>query len=109
MNDADATLVKGTLSSAPHLELKTEGVRACLFVQCRLGSTGASAETGYQLCSNDQLAIHHSNGLLGCCLSEPGEVNLHLACSVEAPFVTGYIIVDDAKADCTEYEVKVEL
>lgn len=86
-------------TSHPALTLETEGVRACLFVQCTTGSTGLAG------CSSGR-AMHLPSGLVGCCLSEPGTVTGTFDCSSRTRKADAYIVVDGSEDECRDYRLE---
>ena len=96
-------------SGRPRLELESEGVRACLFVQCSTGSTGAPAETGHRFCDDGTMAVRQPNGLLGCCLSAPGAIGIDVVCSTTRNKLDAFVTVDGNADSCTEYDVSFRL
>lgn len=87
----------------PHLEVDADNLHACLFVQCGTGSTR------FDGCSDGSLVIHHPSGLLGCCLSSKGAVDLSVGCGGDDHSVDVFVSVDGAPAACTPYTVKYHL
>jgi hypothetical protein len=55
------------------------------------------------------MAIHHPNGLLGCCLSAPGDVDLDVACSTVKKGVDAFVVVDGHGDTCAPYDVTFHL
>lgn len=114
-DDVDAFHAHGERCDAknPALHLGTEGVRACLFVQCSTGNTGTVVDRKSggdpQLCDDGSMAVHHPNGLLGCCLSKPGDVTLDVDCSTVRKTLDAFVIVDGNVKECTPYDVAFHL
>jgi hypothetical protein len=55
------------------------------------------------------MAVHHPNGLLGCCLSKPGDVGLDVDCSTVRKTLDAFVIVDGKASECTPYDVAFHL
>lgn len=108
-DDVDYFHAKGTLCGAEHalpaLRIKAGDVRACLFVQCRTGSTSLDP------CPNEEGTIHLPNGLIGCCRRGPGDVSAGFACTSKTPDIDVYVVVDQNtnSLDCQSYEVAYSL
>lgn len=112
-NDKDFFRSHGMLCDQrpPHLEVDTDGVHACLFVQCSTGSTGfggckdTSSGDGGMATST----VIHPSGLLGCCVSGKGGVDLSPTCDSDRHEVDAYLLVDSAPGECAAYTVEYHL
>jgi hypothetical protein len=81
-------------------------------VQCATGSTGAVGDPEThepKLCDDGKMAVHQPNGLLGCCLSEPGNVGLDVECSTVRKALDAFVIVDGNTNECAPYDVSFHL
>lgn len=102
--DVDYFKAYGVLcdTAPPRLQVNTDGVHACLFTQCSTGSTGFNG------CSDGSDAKILPSGLLGCCVSGKGSVDLSPSCNNDQHDVDVYLVVDDGEA-CSPYEINYHL
>jgi len=89
-------------TTPPRLQVDTDDVRACLFIQCSTGSTGFGG------CSNGQLAQVLPSGLIGCCVTGKGTVDLTPKCNNDHHDSDVYLLVDQGQA-CTRYKIEYHL
>jgi hypothetical protein len=87
------------------LRIQSGEVRACLFVQCRTGSTSLEP------CANDATTTHLPNGLIGCCRRGPGDFSAKFNCTSVKPNVDVYVVIDQdtPSAECRAYEFSYSL
>jgi hypothetical protein len=105
-NDTDYFHVHSTLceNGTPSLELDTEGIQACLFVQC------STASTSVLFCSDHTPVAHHPSGLLGCCSSGTSPVSFAVSCDGKNKNVDVFLVTGNATSDaCTPYSVRYHL
>ena len=108
-DDVDYFHADGTLCDPKHLpatlSIESGEVRACLFIQCRTGSTSLD------LCPKDATTTHLPNGLIGCCRRGPGDLSATFNCTSVKPNVDVYVAVDQAaeSAECRSYEFSYSL
>ena len=102
--DVDYFKAHGVLCDAkpPRLQVKTDGVHACLFTQCSLGSTG------FDGCGAGSVTEILPSGLLGCCVSGIGAVDLNPKCNSDKKDMDVYLVVDQGPA-CSTYEIDYHL